>query len=511
MQPERSQLHTFPALPPPKNNTIASYAGRAIAGEVGGKDLDACYWHASGNSGRSHFSSSHFGSRLGSRAYVFICSNPWPFALAHGMTPLLALFATSAAWAASRGWEGVRATASLPPTCRQAVAHAALVCSGVEPVCFSAGCGPFSLVWGWLLLGLVLGALLRSAVDARVLCALRARGHSAGSTLAARALAPAVWRCPSRRGRRGSAVEVLRCVAQGGHDELHALAASAGLTPAALTEALATRAPDPNDHGVDPATSTPQPRGRRSPLAAPRVPKCWAAACAHVSLAHSLTCPQLFSSSQAVHLELSLQAWQPPIARLAASASGHWLPLRRVLSADAAQQRHCSALVACGYLACRGHGLGSRVGNGRWRPALSVEIVGTAEGAAEAAVAAGPAPPWSRWSRRRAALLLPPLELARMQHPHWACTKTTACNGPRHCPEQTCWPRRWWRRRQGERQAPRGRRPLQAWRTTPWPTHGCRSGPTSPGPSDLAPTVTLHPTCQVLGQHPQGAASSTAI
>ena len=40
--------------------------------------------------------------------------------------------------------------------------------------------------------------------------------------------------------RANEAVEVLRCVAWGGHDELRALATGAGLTPAALAEALAT-------------------------------------------------------------------------------------------------------------------------------------------------------------------------------------------------------------------------------------------------------------------------------
>ena len=45
--------------------------------------------------------------------------------------------------------------ACLRATCRQAAAHAAMVCSGMHPVYFSAGFAPLSLAWGWLLLGLL--------------------------------------------------------------------------------------------------------------------------------------------------------------------------------------------------------------------------------------------------------------------------------------------------------------------------------------------------------------------
>ena len=69
-----------------------------------------------------------------------------PFA--HGMTSLLAHLVTLGASAASHGWHAARAAAGLPATCRQAAAHAALVCSGMDPVYFSAGFAPLSLAWG---------------------------------------------------------------------------------------------------------------------------------------------------------------------------------------------------------------------------------------------------------------------------------------------------------------------------------------------------------------------------
>ena len=152
-----------------------------------------------------------------------------PFA--HGMTALLAHLVTWSASAASYGWHAARAAAGLPATCRQAAAHAALVCSGMDPVYFSAGFAPLSLAWGWLLLGLLLGALLRPYIATCTLALLQL----APPTRALMARAP----LQPADARANAAVEVLRCVALGGHDELRALATGAGLTPAALAEALA--------------------------------------------------------------------------------------------------------------------------------------------------------------------------------------------------------------------------------------------------------------------------------
>ena len=48
--------------------------------------------------------------------------------------------ASSAAW-----W-----AASLPHTCKESLAHAALTCSGTTPRYFAPGFGPLALAWGWL-------------------------------------------------------------------------------------------------------------------------------------------------------------------------------------------------------------------------------------------------------------------------------------------------------------------------------------------------------------------------
>ena len=151
------------------------------------------------------------------------------------------------AWAAARGWDTARAAAGLPPTCRQAVAHAALVCTGADPVYFSAGFAPLSLAWGWLLLGLALGVLLRPVLAAW------------GPTLLHRVVATPVLaqREPSRptaaEVRANAAAEVLRCVALGGENELRALAAGAGLSPAALAAALAAPGLEAGGAGSTPA------------------------------------------------------------------------------------------------------------------------------------------------------------------------------------------------------------------------------------------------------------------
>ena len=39
--------------------------------------------------------------------------------------------------------------ASLPPTCRESMAHAALTCSGATPRYFMPGFGPLALAWRW--------------------------------------------------------------------------------------------------------------------------------------------------------------------------------------------------------------------------------------------------------------------------------------------------------------------------------------------------------------------------
>ena len=52
--------------------------------------------------------------------------------------------------------------ASLPPTCRESLAHAALTCGGMTPRYYTAGFAPLQLAWGWLVVGLLCGMLART-------------------------------------------------------------------------------------------------------------------------------------------------------------------------------------------------------------------------------------------------------------------------------------------------------------------------------------------------------------
>ena len=65
-------------------------------------------------------------------------------------------------------WHGLSAAqsavsfaASLPPTCRESLAHAAMTCGGASPTYFTLGL--VRLAWGWLLVGVLLGVLARHA------------------------------------------------------------------------------------------------------------------------------------------------------------------------------------------------------------------------------------------------------------------------------------------------------------------------------------------------------------
>ena len=69
-------------------------------------------------------------------------------------------------WAYSAGSSALWWAASLPPTCRESLAHAALTCSGAVPRYFTPGFGPLALGWGWLLLGVLLGLLCRRSLQA---------------------------------------------------------------------------------------------------------------------------------------------------------------------------------------------------------------------------------------------------------------------------------------------------------------------------------------------------------
>ena len=100
--------------------------------------------------------------------------------------------------------------ASLPPTCRESLTHAALTCSGATPRYFTPGFGPLALAWGWLLLGVLLGLLFRRAAAALVALA---GGH-------APQCAPCSWEALLRelaaRTEDPNRHEVLQYLLQGG-------------------------------------------------------------------------------------------------------------------------------------------------------------------------------------------------------------------------------------------------------------------------------------------------------
>ena len=50
--------------------------------------------------------------------------------------------------------------AALPGDCKLATLHAAAVCSGQAPSYTTPGFGPFALAWGWMLVGMMIGAAL---------------------------------------------------------------------------------------------------------------------------------------------------------------------------------------------------------------------------------------------------------------------------------------------------------------------------------------------------------------
>ena len=115
-------------------------------------------------------------------------------------------------WAARLARGAVPTLALLPPTCKQAAAHAALVCVGVEPAYFAPGFGPWPLAWGWFAVGVLLGA----ALVAGIWCAWASRQPAMP-----RSLAPEL----------AAANEVLMAFHAGGEAELRALAAQAGTAP----------------------------------------------------------------------------------------------------------------------------------------------------------------------------------------------------------------------------------------------------------------------------------------
>ncbi|CAE7235143.1 unnamed protein product [Symbiodinium sp. CCMP2592] len=107
--------------------------------------------------------------------------------------------------------------ASLPPTCRESMAHAALTCSGATPRYFTPGFGPLALGWGWLVVGVLIGLLSRRAVSAVVaLAGGRPSPHTPSNWEALMCELAARTQDPHRH-------EVLQYILQGGETALDEL------------------------------------------------------------------------------------------------------------------------------------------------------------------------------------------------------------------------------------------------------------------------------------------------
>ena len=67
--------------------------------------------------------------------------------------------------ASSAASHSYAAAAAMPTECKQATAHAGMVCAGYIPEYhLTPGFGPWPFGWGWLLVGIFLGILIASVV-----------------------------------------------------------------------------------------------------------------------------------------------------------------------------------------------------------------------------------------------------------------------------------------------------------------------------------------------------------
>ena len=157
------------------------------------------------------------------------------FGRLHAMSAaLIGQLLSACAGAYSAASSAVWWAASLPPTCRESLAHAALTCSGATPRYFTPGFGPLALAWGWLLLGVLLGLLFRRAAAALVALA---GGH-------APQCAPCSWEALLRelaaRTEDPNRHEVLQYLLQGGEAAVRDLSQATNRTPTALMAHLLT-------------------------------------------------------------------------------------------------------------------------------------------------------------------------------------------------------------------------------------------------------------------------------
>ena len=140
-------------------------------------------------------------------------------------------------WARQEGGHGFAYLQGLPRQCLLASAHAAMVCIGEPPSYGVPGFGPIVSNWGWLLMGLMLGATLALLL---MYCTGYVRRELGGPALARLAPAPALG-----NGVNEAQAEVLQFLMAGGRPALQELARATGMTEAQFLERVLGVAPQP--------------------------------------------------------------------------------------------------------------------------------------------------------------------------------------------------------------------------------------------------------------------------
>lgn len=137
------------------------------------------------------------------------------------MAPLWHLATAFLQWGSSVLHRVVPTLAQLPGTCREALTHTALVCTGTPPTYYPPGWGPCSLCWGWFLLGCCCGMIACVALLTPWSKARPREGHLPPQAQNA----PTWWI---------AAQELLASIADGGLHELRQVATATGSTPEEL-------------------------------------------------------------------------------------------------------------------------------------------------------------------------------------------------------------------------------------------------------------------------------------
>lgn len=131
---------------------------------------------------------------------------------------------------AAQSWlaDGFTYLTTLPRDCVLATAHATMVCTWAPPEYTIPGFGPLAVGWGWLLLGVLQGALLTLLF---MFCTGRVRGPAFAQPRLAQVAAQIPAPAPDST---ETPDDVLLYLASGGRSALQDMAARAGMTETQL-------------------------------------------------------------------------------------------------------------------------------------------------------------------------------------------------------------------------------------------------------------------------------------